>query len=496
MPFPVTCSCGQRFIAEDHIEGRLVRCLSCRRPLRVERATASTKLVVHCKCGQSFQVAAELRGKDVACPSCLAVQKAEELSAPQSEAADLDPLWDSPLMVAAPRESSLDSGPVTSAFRYQLPSKPARLEADFQKTLRRAIWTASIVSGLAIAFGVIYCIVIPGANVLRQQWGDAQPNPEFEVAEVEDRSGEAAAPGTAEDPLPPVERVDGPIRPASTPRPTPTPTPSPPPSFANPTARTEVPEAVERVAPVRRRDEEQPAEQRASLSESLVNWHRSAGRKRGLRRADRTDYPIYQYGWLCDMLPYIDRQELYDRLNFQKPYSDSSNIPVALTVVPKFLNPGDGRRRWEGIYYRGFGVSHFVGMSGIEDSRNVVAAELPRTDPRAGVFGYERVASQEDIGDGTSNTLMIVGSGELAGPWIMGGGATIRGARRPYFDRTTGLGTRPGRHGSIVIMADGSTRFISGNVDETVFRAMCTINGGETVDVMGHSSPADLDSQE
>ena len=72
-------------------------------------------------------------------------------------------------------------------------------------------------------------------------------------------------------------------------------------------------------------------------------------------------------------------------------------------------------------------------MSGVEDARNVVAAKLPRSDPRAGVFGYDEVARPEQITDGTSQTIMVVGSGALANPWILGGGATIRGAREPLF---------------------------------------------------------------
>ena len=32
-------------------------------------------------------------------------------------------------------------------------------------------------------------------------------------------------------------------------------------------------------------------------------------------------------------------------------------------------------------------------------------------------------------------------------------------------------------------MADGSTRFIPADIDPTVFRAMCTIHGSESVDI-------------
>ena len=88
---------------------------------------------------------------------------------------------------------------------------------------------------------------------------------------------------------------------------------------------------------------------------------------------------------------------------------------------------------------------------------------------------------------------MMVGAGELASPWIQGGGATVRGAREPYFDKLTGFGTRgKSGSGSVVMMADGSTRFLSGDIDPDVFRAMCTIHGGESVDSSQLGSEIDL----
>lgn len=128
--------------------------------------------------------------------------------------------------------------------------------------------------------------------------------------------------------------------------------------------------------------------------------------------------------------------------------------------------------------------THFVGMAGIEDARNVVAAELPRTDPRAGIFGYDQIAKPEEITDGASNTLMLVSSGKIVGPWAAGGGATVRGARAPYFDSITGFGTAGDpAGGAIVALADGSVRRISKDIDPAVFRALCTIHGGEKVDL-------------
>ena len=40
-----------------------------------------------------------------------------------------------------------------------------------------------------------------------------------------------------------------------------------------------------------------------------------------------------------------------------------------------------------------------------------------------------------------------------------------------------------GKKGTIAIMADGSVRFIPDNIPDAVFKAMCTIKGGEKVDL-------------
>jgi hypothetical protein len=139
-------------------------------------------------------------------------------------------------------------------------------------------------------------------------------------------------------------------------------------------------------------------------------------------------------------------------------------------------------------------LTHFVGMSGVEDSRNVVAAKLPRSDPRAGVFGYDEVARPAQITDGQSQTIMMTGAGDLSNPWLFGGGGTIRGVREPLFSKTSGLGTKGlNGGGTIVVMADGSVRHVNASVDPQVFKAMSTIHGAESVDLQRNAPTYTLD---
>ena len=495
MSFEVACSCGQRFLAEEYLDGKEVRCPSCRSPLAIERIGHLKKLLVNCHCGQQFKVDADMQGKQVACPNCLVVQEVTVLTAYLSPGRPPVPL-PQPL---SPWQT-LGDGFSTRTIRTDL---PGRSDAEFKRMLLRTVWIASTVSVIAILLGVVYGIVIPSVGFFAQVRAP-DPDPSIQadetvgeevieprlrnagrliVSDTTDVTPEGRSPDKSELGHPRSARSIVARR------------------FANPVEsqpeREEPSVGRSRVEWVRTSDEfADTANLRASLPRALARWSEdNLSARRGLRKVGTTDYPIYHYSWMCELLPFIGREQLYQQFRFGEAYTEADNFAVASRVIPEFLNPSDSRTRWEGIYYQGLGLTHFAGMSGIEDARNVVAAELPRRDPRAGVFGYDHVAKADDITDGLSNTLMMVGSGELAGPWVMGGGATIRGARRPYFDRHTGLGSQglSNGAGTLTVLADGSVRFISATVDAEVFRAMCTIRGGESVDISSHTAPARLD---
>ncbi|MEX2174080.1 MAG: DUF1559 domain-containing protein [Pirellulaceae bacterium] len=234
----------------------------------------------------------------------------------------------------------------------------------------------------------------------------------------------------------------------------------------------------------------------ARLPAALQAWHGQPGVKlSGLNPAGPEGNPVAHLSWMTELLPFLGHDAIYHKLDRSKPLSEATNFEVGAEVIAEFQNPADGRTRFEGFPFDGMALTHFAGMSGVEDARNVVAAKLPRSDPRAGVFGYDAVARFDAITDGTSQTIMVVGSGRLANPWIMGGGATIRGAREPLFHDVSGLGSKGlSSPGTIVVMADGSVRQISANVDPRVFRAMCTIHGAESVDLETAAPPFSLES--
>jgi len=206
----------------------------------------------------------------------------------------------------------------------------------------------------------------------------------------------------------------------------------------------------------------------------------------GMRRVKGMEDAIefYNYSWLTELLPYLGQEQNYRKLDFTKTWAEDVNDEIGRVEIPAFLAPGDGRTRWEGYPFLGMAMSHFVGMSGIEDKRNDVAATFPRDDVRAGVIGYDAIAKLDEITDGTSQTIAVLGAGELISPWIQGGGSTIRGAREPYFNDITGFNSKglpiPGVQ---VLLADGAVKTVSKDIDPKIFRAMCTIRGADSVDL-------------
>src|SRR5581483_12488548 len=74
MPVVVSCRCGQRFAAQDHLVGRQVPCPACGNPLAIAAGpSAAPGIVVTCTCGRAFLAPESLRGMQTNCPGCTRV---------------------------------------------------------------------------------------------------------------------------------------------------------------------------------------------------------------------------------------------------------------------------------------------------------------------------------------------------------------------------------------------------------------------------------------
>jgi hypothetical protein len=476
MPIVVTCRCGKRFAAKDHLFGRQVPCPSCGDALVVGEGAHSPSdgIYVACTCGRAFVAPESMRGELARCRGC---GRMIQVPGP-------DPLGMNPPPTG--KRGIAGKGTLRPATSPPSPDEETEIPWD---TLKRI----GIVGGSVL---LLVMVVTTIANNWHRR--PTLPKPEQIAALV-----------AAAVPKPP------PVPPA---------TDSSPPSLTNEftgvtgesvsrgsvaadlfpsgarpmaAARDDSPQATTSFNPSAPRAIVTPGSQVstaptiARLPDGVQDWYAQPGaRHTGTRAVDPSDPPIAHYSWLTELLPFLGHGQLYQQFDFKQPLTAGKNLQLARVLVPEFLNPLDDRRRWSGYPFDGVALTHVVGISGVEDTRNVVAAQLPRSDSRAGVFGYNEVARPEEITDGQSQTIMVAGAGAMANPWAFGGGAAIRGAREPLFDKTSGLGTKGlPAGGSMVVMADGSVRHVSANIDPRVFKAMCTIHGADSVDLEQAAPP-------
>jgi hypothetical protein len=130
-----------------------------------------------------------------------------------------------------------------------------------------------------------------------------------------------------------------------------------------------------------------------------------------------------------------------------------------------------------------FAATHFVGIAGVGLDAAEYRADDPATAKLRGVFGYDLVTKPGEIKDGLESTIVLLQvPTDHKAPWTAGGGSTIRGVSEDLDCVQPFVCTEyQGKRGTFAIMADGKVRFISEKIDPKVFRAMCTIAGGEKI---------------
>jgi hypothetical protein len=208
--------------------------------------------------------------------------------------------------------------------------------------------------------------------------------------------------------------------------------------------------------------------------------------------------------WMAQLLPFLGYEDVYRRINpeqswravydpTRKEWLDENALAGAV-LIPAFLDPASPPRTWSmqmpSMPGRIYGATHYVGIAGVGLDAAEYSADDPVQAKKMGIFGYYRQTKLDDVKDGLANTiLMIQVPPTYKRPWIAGGGATVMGVPEknsiaPFV--STKRGDKAGTH---VLMADGSVRFIPADVSDDVFKAMCTINGGEKVDVEKDAIP-------
>lgn len=251
-----------------------------------------------------------------------------------------------------------------------------------------------------------------------------------------------------------------------------------------------------------------------------------------------TSYDSRRYSAHSQLLPFLDLTTVYQKIHFdiQPFYPDTTGEPraitgigpneeIAQTIIPVFLCPSDIDRlkhpwghtnyrscngsNWDGKRGNGmFGQASAVRVSHITDGLSNTAAFSERilgddddrsTDMDADLFGLSAPWTEdtfkswcETLSESTASTLPNTDSnGGMT--WLEGNMNFTRynhfllpGSAACKADLTWNGTSMPAnsRHGSLVniIMADGSVRSVSYNINSSVWKALGTISGNEVLE--------------
>lgn len=162
------------------------------------------------------------------------------------------------------------------------------------------------------------------------------------------------------------------------------------------------------------------------------------------------------HSWMTRLLPYVERADIYDRVNFNEPWTSPGNKAAFAAAVTEYHNPGLEVT----LTSDGYAVAHYAG--------------------NLHVFSVDAESQLRKMSDGMANTIAAGESSGNYGAW--GSPQNLRDPISGINRSADGFGG-PWETGAHFLFADGIVRFLSKNVDAAVLKALSTPNGREIVDV-------------
>lgn len=213
------------------------------------------------------------------------------------------------------------------------------------------------------------------------------------------------------------------------------------------------------------------------------------------------------WGWSAEILPFMEGQNVHDRIDFSVAIDDHMHEDIIQSSLPIFLCPSDPADRLlnldthiehdhDSLRHDGPEDTHGSLIVGRSNYSGVFGSTEIEDNPSGGngaFFANSRVR-HADFKDGTSNTFIVGERTNELGPisWvgvvpevdeplarIVGAADHAPNDREGHFEDFRSH--HPG--GINVVLGDGSAHFIASTIDESVFQALSTLDGGEIVSI-------------
>jgi prepilin-type N-terminal cleavage/methylation domain-containing protein len=252
------------------------------------------------------------------------------------------------------------------------------------------------------------------------------------------------------------------------------------------------------------------------LGLGLHNYHGTFGKfmpPRGDLQApnQNTAFTVYG-GWMCDLLPYIEQDNLYKSLTHYPTFNFGTFLANYNKVVPTYICPS-ASGEFNAIPVGDGAFTCYLGVTGGGVAPGQVDTLTQEFfGPTNGIFDISSLGTKiADITDGTSNTLMVgerrpaidnywgwwsvsdydclLSTNDFIGPLFYGGCITPGRFGPPRLPLKAAQCGGDSNHywsfhtnGSNWTLGDGSVRFITYSANQNTILGMATRAGNEVID--------------
>jgi len=201
--------------------------------------------------------------------------------------------------------------------------------------------------------------------------------------------------------------------------------------------------------------------------------------------------------WQALLLPFLDETALYNAHNFAHKCNSAGNTTATRALLSQYACPSNSSPFLQ-TYTVDWGSTDYAGSAGTKSSGlYTVAYTSPETGVPVGGEGmlyWRGMVRIRDVRDGTTNTFMVgeawanpalSGHTGYANGWYLGQSVSRSTSTDSPLNHSPSCGycfRSQHEGGAFFAMADGQVRFVSENIDMSVYGALGTRAGNELID--------------